>query len=107
MRKGNQVIQLIFSEINMKKENIQPLGENILVKPMEAETKTKSGIVIPETAKEDRPQQGKVMAVGDDKKIKVKKGQIVIFAKYGGTEIKVAGQEYLIVKNEDILAVVK
>ncbi|MCX6763343.1 MAG: co-chaperone GroES [Candidatus Moranbacteria bacterium] len=91
----------------MKKENIQPLGENILVKPMEAETKTKSGIVIPETAKEDRPQQGKVMAVGDDKKIKVKKGQIVIFAKYGGTEIKVAGQEYLIVKNEDILAVVK
>ncbi len=58
----------------MKKEIIKPLGENVLVKPMKSDVKTKSGIVLPDTANGDRPQEGKVMAIGDDKKIKVKKG---------------------------------
>ena len=91
----------------MAKENIQPLGENILVKIAKKDAKTKSGIVLPEGAEEDKPQEGKIIAVGDDKKIKVKKGQTVIFAKYSGTEIKIAGEDCLILKNEDILAVVK
>jgi chaperonin GroES len=90
----------------MKKETIKPLGENVLVKPMQADVKTKSGIVLPDTASGDRPQEGKIIAVGDDKKIKVKKWQKVIFAKYSGTEIKINDEEYLIMKNEDILAVV-
>lgn len=91
----------------MTKETVQPLGANVLVKLVKKDTKTKSGIILPETASEDRPQQGKVMAVGDSKEIKVKKGQVVIFAKYSGTEIKMDEEEYLILKNEDILAVVK
>jgi chaperonin GroES len=84
---------------------IKPLGENILVKPVKEDIKTKSGLVLPDTAKEDRPQEGKVIAVGDSKKIKVKKGQKVIFAKYSGTEIKLGNEDYLIIKNEDILAI--
>jgi chaperonin GroES len=91
----------------MKKETIKPLGENVLVKPLKADVKTKSGIVLPDTVSEDRPQEGRVIAVGDDKKIKVKKNQKVIFAKYSGTEIKMDNEEYLIMKNEDILAVVE
>lgn len=91
----------------MKKETIKPLGENILVLPLKAETKTKSGIVLPDTASGEKPQEGKIIAIGDDKKIQVKKGQKVIFAKYSGTEIKIDNEEYLIVKNEDILAVVE
>lgn len=91
----------------MKKETIQPLGENVLVKIVKKDTKTKSGIVLPETVSEDRPQEGKVVAVGDSKEIKVKKNDTVIFAKYSGTEIKVGNEEYLIIKNEDILAVVR
>lgn len=91
----------------MKKETIKPLGENVLVEPVKADVKTKSGIVLPDGAGEDRPQEGKIIAVGDDKKIKVKKGQKVIFAKYSGTEIKIGDQEYLIMKNEDILAIVE
>lgn len=90
----------------MVKETIQPLGENVLVKVVKRDAKTKSGIILPETTAEDRPQQGKVIATGDSKDIKVKKGQIVIFAKYSGTEIKINDEEYLILKNEDILAVV-
>jgi chaperonin GroES len=91
----------------MKKETIQPLGENVLVKIVKKDKVTKSGIVLPDTADEEKPQEGEIIAVGENKKIKVKKGQIVIFAKYGGTEIKISGEEYLILKNEDILAVVK
>jgi len=91
----------------MKKETIKPLGENVLVKTPKEDPKTKSGIVLPDTAKEDRPQEGKVIAIGDDKKIKVKKGQRIIFAKYSGTEIKIEGEEYMIIKNEDILAILE
>lgn len=87
-------------------QNIKPLGENVLVKLIKAQEKTKSGIFLPETASADRPQEGKVVAIGESDKIKVKKGQTVIFAKYSGTEIKLEKEELLILKAEDILAVV-
>jgi chaperonin GroES len=85
---------------------IQPLGENVLVEPMKSDAKTASGIVLPDTS-EEKPQEGIVVAIGDDKKIKVRKGQKVIYSKYSGSEIKVGNSEYLIVKNEDVLAIVK
>jgi chaperonin GroES len=88
-------------------QKIKPLGENILVKTEKAQLKTKSGLVLPETSDPDRPQQGKVIAIGNSNKIKVKKGQTVLFAKYSGTEIKLEKEEYLIIKNEDILAVIE
>lgn len=91
----------------MKQESIQPLNKNVLVKVIKNDARTKSGIVLPETANEERPQEGKVIATGDSKDIKVKKNQVVIFAKYSGTEVKIKGEEYLIIKNEDILAVIK
>ena len=91
----------------MEKETIKPLGENVLVKVMKDDPKTKSGIVLPETSSTEKPQEGKVVAIGTDEKVKVKKGQKVIFAKYSGTELKIANEDYLILKNEDILAVVE
>ncbi len=86
--------------------NIQPLADMVLVEPLKADAKTASGIVLPDTS-EEKPQEGLVTAVGDDKKIKVKKGQKVIYSKYSGNEIKAGNTEYLLVKNEDILAIVK
>jgi chaperonin GroES len=85
---------------------IQPLGENVLIEPMKADSKTAGGIVLPDTS-EEKPQEGMVIAIGDDKKIKVKKGQKIIYSKYSGNEIKAGEKEYLLVKNEDILAIVK
>jgi chaperonin GroES len=90
----------------MSKPKIQPLGENVLVEPAKSDTQTASGIVLPDTS-EEKPQEGLVVAIGDDKKIKVKPGQKIIYSKYSGNEIKVGEKEYLLVKNEDILAVVK
>ena len=90
----------------MPKSNIQPLGENVLIEPVKHDTKTASGIVLPDSSGE-KPQEGIVIAVGDDKKIKVKAGQKVIYSKYSGNDIKVGDKEYLLVKNEDILAIVK
>lgn len=90
----------------MAKPNIQPLGENVLIEPAKADEKTASGIVLPGVS-EEKPQEGVVAAVGDDKKIKVKVGQKVIYSKYSGNEIKINDKGYLIVKSEDILAVVK
>lgn len=90
----------------MSKPNIQPLGENVLIEPAKTDAKTASGIVLPDTS-EEKPQEGRVIAVGDDKKIKVKAGQKVIYSKYSGNEIKVGDKEYLLIKNEDILAIVK
>ncbi|MFA6047707.1 MAG: co-chaperone GroES [Parcubacteria group bacterium] len=86
---------------------IKPLGENVLVSAKKEPAKTKSGLVLPENASTERPQEGKVIAIGDSSKIKVKKGQTVIFTKYSGSEIKIGEEEYLIIKNEDILAVVE
>jgi chaperonin GroES len=93
--------------------NIKPLEDKIVVQASEAETTTASGIVIPETAKE-KPQEGKVLAVGpgryDDngKRIPmdVSEGDVVIYSKYGGTEIKYNGEEYLILSARDVLAIV-
>jgi len=85
---------------------VQPLGENILIKAEKPARKTDSGIYLPDTASEKQPQEGKVVAIGDSKEIKVKKNQKVIFRKYSGTEIEVDGEEYLIVKDEDILAII-
>ena len=88
-------------------KKIKPLGDNVLVKVKKQEKKTKSGIVLPDTADDEKPQIGEIVAVGDDnEKIKVKVGENIIFAKYSGTEIKLDNEEYLILKSEDILAVV-
>ncbi|HBG10423.1 MAG: co-chaperone GroES [Limnochordia bacterium] len=94
--------------------NIKPLGDRIVLKVVEAEEKTASGIVLPDTAKE-KPQQGKVLAVGpgkysDDGKLlpmSVKEGDTVLFAKYAGTEIKYKGEELLILRESDLLAIVE
>jgi chaperonin GroES len=89
----------------MQKKTLKPLGENVLVKLIKADQKTSSGIFLPEVANAERPQEGKVLAIGASEKIQVKKGQTIIFAKYSGTEIKVGNDECLILKAEDILAV--
>lgn len=92
---------------------LQPLGDHIIVKTLESEEKTASGLVIPESAQE-KPTQGKVIAVGsgrfeDGKRIppEVKAGDKVIYSQYGGTEVKVDGEELLILSERDILAIVK
>ena len=93
---------------------LRPLGDKILVKRVEAETKTKSGIVLPDTAKE-KPKRGKVVSVGDGKRLdsgerapfSVKKGDEIIFASYAGTEIKLDGEELLILTEDDVLAIVE
>jgi len=85
---------------------IKPLGERVVVKPEKEEKKTKGGIYLPDTASKEKPQKGEVIAVGPDFK-GVKKGDKVIFAKYGGTEIKMDEEDYLILSTDDVLAVVK
>ena len=87
---------------------IQPLSDRVLVEPQEAETKTASGIYIPDSAKE-KPQQGKIVAVGKgkkDHKMTVKVGDIVLYGKYSGSELKYEGSDYLIMREEDILAII-
>ena len=86
---------------------IKPLADRVLVEPKEAETKTASGLYIPDTAKE-KPQEGKVIAAGPGKKdepMEVKVGDEVIYGKYAGTEVTVEGKKYLIVKQSDIPAI--
>ena len=92
----------------MANVKIKPLADRVLIEPMQAEEKTASGIIIPDTAKE-KPQKGTVVAVGPgttDEKMEVKKGDVVLYGKYSGTEISVDGTDYLIMKQSDILAVV-
>jgi len=92
----------------------RPLGDRLLVRPKESEEKTKSGIVLPDSAKE-KPQEGSVIATGDGardedgKKIpmEVKKGDVVLYSKYAGTEVKIDGKEHLIIKESDVLAIVE
>ena len=94
--------------------NVKPLGDRVLVLPIEEKEVKKGGIIIPDTAKE-KPQEGKVVALGtgkrdDDGKLvpfTVKKGDRVLISKYGGTEIKIDGKEYQIMREEDILAVIE
>ncbi|HYE84288.1 MAG TPA: co-chaperone GroES [Clostridia bacterium] len=93
--------------------NIKPLGDRVIIRVIESEETTKSGIVLPGTAKE-KPMQGEVLAVGsgemvDGKKVplELKVGDKVIYSKYAGTEVKMDGNEYLIVRQSDILAVIE
>ena len=96
-----------------KKENIKPLFDNVLIKPLEAETKTASGIILPDSVKE-KPQAGIVMAVGEGWHnnegkvfpVVVKVGQKVMYKKWGGTEIKVNGEEWMLVEQKDILVII-
>jgi chaperonin GroES len=94
--------------------SIRPLSDRILVKRLEEEEVTKGGIIIPDTAKE-KPQQGKVVSVGEGKlldngsrtKPAVKAGETVLFGKYSGTEVKFDGQEYLILREDDIFGIIE
>jgi chaperonin GroES len=92
---------------------IRPLGQKVLIRRLEAEEKTRGGIVLPDTAKE-KPQKGTVLAIGDGKLLKdgkqraafqVKKGDKVLFASYGGTEIKVGGEELVLMDESEVLAI--
>ncbi len=93
---------------------VRPLGDRVLVKRLEEEEKTKGGIIIPDTAKE-KPQQGKIVAVGngrttEDGKViplNVKSGEKVLFQKYSGSDIKIEGEEYLILREEEILGIIE
>lgn len=94
--------------------NVMPLGEKLLIKRIEAEGKTAGGIVLPDSAKE-KPREGKIIALGNGKllksgeraKLQVKKGERVLFSSYGGTEVKIDGEEYLLMSEDDILAVIE
>ena len=93
---------------------IQPLADHIVIEPLPIEEKTKSGILLPETAEKERPEQGTVIAVGPGKQtdegkvipIQVKVGDVVLFTKYAPNEIKVDDKEYLVIKQEDILGII-
>lgn len=101
----------IRKEIHM---NLKPLNNKIILEAVSAEEKTKSGIIIPDTANKEKPEQGKVLAVGSGKllengeraKMDVKVGDVVIFSKYSPNEIKLDGKEYLVISDEDVLAIV-
>ena len=86
-----------------KKLNLQPLGSRVLIQPLEQESRTASGLLLPETAKE-KPQTGLVVAVGDDEDIKLNVNDKVLFAKYSGAEFKLDGREYLLLESSDVLA---
>jgi len=95
------------------KMNIRPLGDRVLVKRVEAEEKTAGGILLPDSAKE-KPKEGKVIAVGDGKQLddgsrstfSVKKGDRVLFTSYAGTDVKIDGEEYMIMREDDILGII-
>lgn len=92
----------------MSQVKIKPLADRVLVEPLAAEQKTASGIIIPDTAKE-KPQRGKVIAVGKGKKdepMELKVGDEVLYGKYAGTEISIEGTDYLMMRQEDVLAVI-
>ena len=85
---------------------LRPIGERALVKPVEQEEKTASGIVLPETAK-DKPQTARIIAIGDLEDGEVSEGDLVIFAKYSGTQITLDGEDYLILDADDLLGIVE
>ena len=87
----------------MSEISIEPLGSRVLIQPLEQESKTSSGLLLPETAKE-KPQTGEVVAIGDDEDIVLKVGDKVLFAKYSGTEFKLDGVEYILFEAVDVLA---
>ena len=85
---------------------LKPLGERVLVKMIEGEEQTASGIVLPDTARQ-KPQTAEIVAVGTSEEVKVSVGDVVVLAKYSGTEVKIDGEEHLIVDADDILGVVE
>lgn len=88
--------------------NVQPLADRVLVKPTVAESKTASGIIIPDTAKE-KPLKGEIVAVGKgtkDEEMVLKAGDVVLYGKYAGTEIELDGEKYLIMRQSDVLAII-
>lgn len=95
--------------------NIKPLADHVVIEPLKEEAKTKSGILLPDTVEQEKSEQGTVVAVGPGKKgedgkiidLEVKVGDIVLFTKYGPHEVKVDEKEYLIAKEEDILAILE
>ncbi|MEK7509939.1 MAG: co-chaperone GroES [Patescibacteria group bacterium] len=95
--------------------NIKPLSDHVVIEPLRQEEKTKSGILLPETVEKERPEQGKIIAVGPGRKtdegkvvpLDVKTGDLVLFTKYGPNEVKIDDKEYLIAKEEDILAILE
>lgn len=95
--------------------NIKPLSDHILIEPIKEQEKTKAGILLPDTAEKERPEQGRVIAVGPGRKTSsgkivpmgINPGQKVLFTKYGPNEIKIGDKEYLIAKEEDILAIIE
>ncbi len=92
----------------MSEVKIKPLADRVLVQPMEAEEKTASGIIIPDSAKE-KPQKGTIVAVGPgkkDEKMEVKVGDSVLYGKYAGTELTLDGKDYLIMRQDDIVAII-
>lgn len=90
-------------EMTVTKMKLQPMGARVLILPIEQESKTASGLLLPESAKE-KPQTGMVVAIGDDEEIKLQVNDKVLFAKYSGTEFKLEGKEYLLVESSDVLA---
>jgi chaperonin GroES len=90
----------------MSELNIEPLGYRILVRPLEQENITTSGLLLPETAQE-KPQTGEVVAIGDEEDIKLEVGDTVLFAKYSGTEFKYNGVDYILFEESDVLARIK
>ena len=97
----------------MAKVNLKPLSDRVIVKPMETEEKTKGGIIVPDTAKE-KPIEGIIIAIGPGKvtedgkqiKLEVKEGDKVLYGKYSGTEVTIEGEEYLIMRESDIFAII-
>ena len=94
---------------------LKPLRDHVIIEPITQEEKTKGGIVLPDTVSKERPEQGKVVAVGSGRlntkgermPMEVKKGDVVLFSKYGPNEVKVDGKEYLVAKEDDILAILE
>jgi chaperonin GroES len=106
--RDNSFIKSKINTIMSKKLNVTPLHDRVIVKPAPAEEKTAGGIIIPDTAKE-KPQRGTVIAAGPGKKdepVMVKPGNTVLYGKYAGTEIQIDGDDYLIMRESDILAIV-
>lgn len=105
----------MLSNIRMNTMIIKPLSDHLVIEPLKQEEKTKSGILLPETTEKERPEQGKVIAVGPGRKtddgkvvpIEVKVGDVVLFTKYGPNEVKIDEKEYLIAKEDDILGILE
>lgn len=86
---------------------LRPRGNRVILEAVSAEEKTKGGIILPDTAKDERnPEQGKVVAVGDEKALGVKRGDIVLFSKYSQSEVEVDGKKYLVLSGDNVLAVI-